>query len=469
MHSALKVLLPFSLLLMTSVSALPAASSRCADFLLLADSSYSTDRDGERGYDGREGRIGQGGDDRTIVTNGNSFNLDLSGRDGQDGEDGASGRSPTCYSTPYNVDRTVYAPNGGDGGRGGRGGDGGDGGSLTVYYTNPADLQRIYVRSQGGQAGRGGRGGYGGQGCQCTRRSWEIKTCKGTPGSSDYQCSTQRYRCHDGRDGSRGYDGPDGRLGSLGRLTLIRQKEPLLPDRPTLQVSLSEVQTRSVGLSLNRWKTLRGAAALLAPGSIVADEYREFVERVEGAFQLVWSTRRSAADFANQPVTLVLGEDRQVRVSFPEEIWVEGVPSTQNGLTRYTVTNLVRQSEVTQLKVADFSGRDDSLSFALVDLAGKSDIIQTEFQLTYRAASRSAVGRERFGQPSDYQVGYSGKIPAELVTRDYNRFSLALGKLPIPPDLREPGTVVDLELTITRSFAGRSKTQSLAWSGEIAR
>jgi hypothetical protein len=421
--------------------------------------NYGTD--GSKGSDGRSGRNGRDGQNQTVFIDTSPVNLDLSGQNGEDGEDGRRGDQPHCSGQPDNVDHNVKAPNGGSGGNGGKGGDGGNGGSLNVYYTNLADLRKIFVRSAGGEGGRGGRGGYGGVGCNCRPRSWEIETCQGTPGTPGYKCTKKLYRCRDGRDGEYGNNGKDGNQGRLGTLSIIPGKEPLAGDLQTLQLAVSELTGKQFNLSKNKWNIRTGAASLLAPGSAIADEYREFEQRLEGDFKLVWQDKQAIASFANQTATLSLNDNKQVEITFPEDLWVEGNSKSEANLTTFTVNYAIPKADVTRLAVAEFVGAEQNLNLKIVDLAAKSDIIQTQFWVKLRARDNSAGF-------SDYQTVYEGNLPTELVTRDYNRFILALGKLKIPAALT-PGVNVDIEVIATRSLGNRSAKQSINWQGAIRR
>jgi hypothetical protein len=443
-------------------SLVPLGSSPLCSPAALAGEYRSAGQDGHDGLKGRDGRDGRNGQDQTVFANGSAVTLDLSGQDGADGEDGENAQRPYCRGQRADGDRDIQLPDGGDGGAGGNGGNGGAGGTVTVYYTNPSDLKKIAVRSPGGVGGRSGRGGYGSEGCNCDRRHWEVKVCKGTPGSPDYSCQSRRYTCRDGRDGYDGRDGQAGHPGQLGMLSLVPQTQQLAPENPTLSVAIPELANREVALSKNRWQARQGATALLAPGSVIADEYREFVERLEGTFRLAWQAQRSLNDFAGQTATLQLNDDQQIQVVFPEDVWVQGDKSQQGNQTTYTVTHALQAKEATQLKVADFSGKSTTLALAVVDLAGKSDLLTTQFRLKYRAAA----SRDRFGS-SDFKTRYEGTIPADLVSRDYNRFTLALGKLPINGEYLSAGTDVELELVATRSLGNHSAEQTIRWQGEI--
>ena len=437
---------------------------RCT-FLAWSAQASDFGRDGRSGSDGQTGRRGRDGQSQTIFANGSPVNLDLSGEDGSDGDDGTEGDDADCGRQPRDVDRNLRAADGGKGGNGGNGGDGGNGGSLTVYYTNPADLRQIFVRATGGRGARGGRRAEGGRGCNCRDRNWQIQTCKGTPGSPDYSCKTRKFSCQDGNDGSDGSDGRDGSDGALGSVTLIQRSETLLPDNPTATVGMPQLKDQVFALSKNIFQTRNGAASVLAPGSVMADQYLEFVERAESSFQVVWNATRPITDFAGEQVKVSLEDDKQVKVSFPEEVWVDGTTSQQGGTTQFVATNVILKKEATQLKRADFSGSGTDLNFAVIDAAGKSELITTQFRIKYKVSESGDRFRERF----DYRTRYEGDIPAELVTRSNNRFVLNLGKLPIAPQYLKSGLPVEIELVATRSFAGRSAEQKIEWRGEIRR
>ena len=439
-------------------------SVRCT-FLDWSAQASDFGRDGRDGYDGQAGRQGRGGQSQSVFANNSPLNLQMSGEDGSDGEDGREGENADCGRQPRNADRNLRAPNGGKGGNGGNGGDGGNGGSLTVYYTNLADLKKISVRTTAGRAGRSGRGAYGGKGCNCRDRNWEIKTCTGTPGTPGYSCTTRKFSCRDGSDGTNGINGTDGKEGSLGSLTIINRTETLAPDNPTATVAMPGVQGRVFPLSKNIFQTRNGAASLLAPGSVIADEYREFLERVETSFQLVWNAARPITDFADEQVTISLQNDKQVKVSFPKDVWVDGTTSQQDGKTQFVATNVILKDEATQLKRADFSGSGSDLDFVLIDSAGKSDLISTQFRIKYRTAR----GSDRYFRDNNYRTRYEGNIPAELVSRNNNRFVLNIGKLPIDSEFLQSGVPVEIELVATRSFAGNSTEQEIQWRGEIRR
>ncbi|MBN3923793.1 collagen-like protein [Nostoc sp. NMS4] len=464
MHNGFRSKLPLLLTFCLFTSFLPASSAVLCP-AVASDEYYKVarnySRDGRAGTDGRSGRDGGSGENQNIFVNGSPVNLDLSGKDGEDGEDGEHGDRPDCGSQRDNrISHDISAPDGGNGGNGGKGGNGGNGGSLTVYYTNLADLRNISVRATGGQSGRGGRGGKGTEGCNCHRRRWEVKICKGTPGSPDYKCTDKVYRCSDGSDGRDGSDGSDGSPGRLGTLSIVKSKEALAADTPTVQVGISELTNKQFNLSKNKWNQRIGAASLLAPGAAIADDYLEFEQRLEEAFQVVWQEKQPITSFGNQVVKLNLTDNKEVEINFPEELWVDGNTKSQANLTTFTVNHAIAKKDVTRLAVAEFADAGQNLNLKIVDLAAKSDIINTQFRVKFRA-------QDSLQGFSGYKTEYEGDIPNELVTRDYNRFTLALGKLKIPDEALRPGVNVDIEVVATRSLGTRSAKQTISWQGAI--
>jgi len=462
MYNSLRSKLPLLLTFCLFTSLLPASGSvfcpAIANNKYLANRDYG--RDGSAGTSGRSGRDGREGQNQIIFVDGSSANLDLSGQNGEDGEDGRRGYRPDCGYQPEYVNHDIQAPNGGAGGNGGQGGDGGNGGSLTAYYTNLEDLRKILVRATPGEGGRGGRGGNGATGCNCRRRSWEVESCTGTPGSSNYKCTKKRYRCYDGKNGRDGSDGRDGTTGRLGVLSIVKSKEPLAAETPSINLSIAELTGKQFTLSKNKWNLRPGATSLLAPGSIIADEYREFAQRLEESFQILWQEKQPSDSFGNQPVTVTLNDSKQVEVTFPEDLWVAGSSKSENNVTTYTVNNAILKQDVTRLAVAEFADAGKNLNLKIVDLAAKSDVLQTQFRVKFRA-------RDNFSGFSDYQTFYEGDVPPEFVTRDYNRFTLALGKLKIPEDALRPGVNVDIEVIATRSLGERSAKQTINWQSAI--
>ncbi|MDD1416077.1 collagen-like protein [Dolichospermum sp. ST_con] len=458
MHKSFRYHLPFLLTFCLFANLLPAAGAVvCPTNVKESKIAGYYDRDGSNGRSGRDGRSGT---NQTINADGSAVNLDLSGKDGEDGEDGELGSRPSCRNYREEGRDNINAPNGGNGGSGGNGGNGGSGGDFTVYYTNLADLKKIAVRAVGGEGGRGGRGARGAAGCSCRQRRWEKERCTGNAGTPNRRCTRKVYRCYDGRDGSDGRDGHDGKPGKLGILSIVNGKEALADDQPTAEIGISQLANQQFNLSKNKWQIRQGAKSLLAIGSIISDEYREFERRLNGTFKLVWSKKQTINNFANQPVKLTLNDNQQIDIAFPENLWVDGIAKTTGSLTEYTVNHAIPKEDVTRLAVGEFANSGQNLSLRIVDLAGKSDFINTRFQIKYRA-------QDNFDDAFNAPTLYEGEIPSDLVTRSYNNFTISLGKLKIPSQALNPGVKVDIEVVAIRSLGGRFAQQKINWQGVI--
>ncbi len=444
------------LLAVASTVAIASPTLRCFG-IAWAQETREFGRDAWDGNDGREGRDGRSGTERSVTATGSDIRIETMGEAGSDGSDGQDAGYPNCQRQTRGVRYNLRAADGGDGGDGGRGGNGGGGGNVTVYYDDPNALRRVYVQAEGGVSGRGGRGGRGTDGCDCYDRSWEVETC------NNGNCRTERYTCTDGQDGRDGRMGSDGARGQAGMLTVINQLESLAADVPTQTIRLSELSDRTFNLSRNLWRTQQGAVALLAPGSVVNDEYREFAGRVEKQVQLVWDTDQSITPYLNQNATVELTENQQIFVDFTDDLWVDARTESDGDLTTVAIANLIRAEEATDLNIAEVSGWSQDLTFAIVDLASKSDIVATDFTVSYRVGEG---GRRR---PSNYRTRYEGTVPADLVQQNYNRFVIDIGRLPIDAEHLTPGTYVEIEVVARRSLGNNSAEKKLEWQGRIER
>ncbi|MEM7065069.1 MAG: collagen-like protein [Cyanobacteria bacterium P01_B01_bin.77] len=411
---------------------------------------------GQDARDGRDGRVGREGRDaahQTIRATGDPIRLDLSGTDGEDGGYGENGDWVRCRRQPRDQRQDLQAADGGDGGNGGNGGRGGNGGDLTIHYTNPSELRQILVDATGGRGGRGGRGGDGTDGCECDDHRWTVEVCQ------DGTCRQKEYKCYDGDDGTDGRNGRDGESGSLGRLTLVNQVEPLPQEAPTQSHTVSSLANSTVTLSKNLWETRSGAKNLLAPGSTIANDYEIYTGHIERQFALDWQTLQPSQSFTDA-VDLELQPDGQVSIDFPEAYWLLGETIDEDTLTTYRVDGIVPVAEVTQLALGRVDGRSRTFEVNVVDLAQRSDQLETRFEVRY-STSDSAGRRRR------YDLEYDGSVPADLVQQDHNRFTLSLGRLPIRSQLLSGGTQAQVELTIIRSYGTNSAEQTLTWQGKI--
>ncbi|MCX5963330.1 MAG: hypothetical protein NT070_09340 [Cyanobacteria bacterium] len=64
-----------------------------------------------------------------------------------------------------------------------------------------------------------------------------------------------------------------------------------------------------------------------------------------------------------------------------------------------------------------------------------------------RLGWRSIGSNGRWGGSSNSTTQYEGVVPANLVSRDYNRFVLNLGALPVDADVFKTGAELEIEIT----------------------
>ncbi|NJL48938.1 MAG: collagen-like protein, partial [Leptolyngbyaceae cyanobacterium SM2_5_2] len=311
--------------------------------------------------------------------------------------------------------------------------------------------------------GRGGRGGVGALGCRCRVSSWEVQTCTGTPGQADYRCQTSRYVCQDGYDGATGNVGQDGQPGRDGQLRLVNQLEPLQPENLVQTVPLPRLTAEPLWLSRNLWAPSAGANALLAPGSRVNDSYWEYTGRVEGAIRLDWQAARPLPSLAAASMTAAIQEDGGLSATFSDDIWAEYTTQRHGQAMTVIVTNAVRSQDATRLAWGGLQSNGPALKAIVLDLAGESAYLDTQFRVTLKTSTDDPRDDRR----PRYTTVYEGTLTANQVTLASNRFELALGQLPLEGHTLRPGTYAILDITATRSLGANSAQQSLSWQGQI--
>lgn len=439
---------------------------------LLCSSALAADNKslGENGYDGETGNKGKSGrnsDNLTVFADGAPMTLDLTGGDGVIGETGSKGEDAFCEEQGSEIGKNLKGSDGGNGGDGGDGGIGGDGGSLTIYTTNKEHLKQVYVIAAGGEGGAPGKSGAGGIGCECDRPYWNEETCFGEPGSSNYSCTTEEFTCTDGYDGKNGRSGRKGRDGKIGNLTLINLDKSLSPDFPEVTAPISELKGRGFTLSRNIWENKTNASALLAPGSVIAEKYKELTARHEHTVLIVWDAPQPVGNFDDQKITLGLKGTDDANIFFPEDLWLETKKVKRDNLTELFVFNAVKTKEVANLGIEGVFGQGAALEVDVYDEAEQSDLIDTDFTVKYRVGEESE-DKNFFGQRSTYyNTKYEGEVPAEAISKENNVFTLQLGKLPIPPEFLLPGLKVEVEVVAKRSLGENSQLKKLSISSEI--
>ncbi|MGF1589095.1 MAG: collagen-like protein [Pleurocapsa sp.] len=429
---------------------------------VLAENVTSLGENGDDGEIGEKGINGRSSDNLTVFADGSSMTLDLAGAEGSPGEQGAKGYDAVCEQQTETVGKSLRGADGGNGGDGGDGGIGGNGGSLTVYTTNKEHLKQIYVIAAAGEGGAPGKAGEGGVGCKCDRPYWNEETCFGEPGSSNYSCTTEEFQCTNGYPGKLGRDGRKGRDGQIGTLTLINLDKSLAPDFPEVTAPISELKGRGYTLSRNIWQNKDNASALFAPGSIIADKYKELVARHEHTVLVVWDAPQPLEEFGDQKITLSLKGEDDANILLPEDLWLETKKVKRDNLTELFVFNAVHTDDVADLNIDGLFGQGVNLELDIFDEAEKSNLIATDFSVKYLVGEPSEKKNIFGGTSTTYQTKYEGSVPPQAIAKEGNLFTLKLGELPIPPEYRQPGLKVEIEVVAKRSLGENSQVKKLS-------
>jgi hypothetical protein len=437
--------------------------------------AFSGDRtlgvSGRDGQPGRSGRSGNNGTDQTIFYNGSPANLDLSGQAGEDGEDGRdaeraqcdrggwSDRSDRSHDNRSTYSRSEYdlqGANGGDGGRGGSGGSGGNGGNLVLYYQDGQNLRNLLVRSVPGTAGRSGRGGYASYGCQCPQPHWEVKKCTGK--DKDQKCTVHHYRCTDGRNGRNGENGRDGNAGISGKVTLIKRSTILPEEVIQVNTTLGQLSQQPVSVSRNFWSTQSGAASLFASGSQLQDAYPELSDRVERSVELQWRTNYPLAKVAQLPVKVELERNKDLTIALSSDLWSKQSRRRAGNTELLTIDQAIARQDALNLSPVGLYGVGSKLAVKLTDLSKQSNQVKTEgMRLNYRVRDNEL----------NYISQFESVIPATAIETRGEEFRVAIGQLPIPANLKQAGTVIEMELTVTRSFGVDRGDQVITYRGIV--
>lgn len=429
------------------------------------------------------GYTGQNGESRTIFLDPQQpLFLNLSGIDGAPGADGArrnsdkynswntndrdyddydehdkynkhypSNNSSRCHNPDVGkAAKNITMANGESGLAGSNGGNGGNGGDLTIYYQNRSDLRQVLVDSSPGRGGFGGRGTRGTRGCGCPVSTWKV--------------NGKTYTCKPGYRGSRGSNGFDGSNGRMGQLKIIAGKTAIAGDNPLYGAPLSTISSQTFPLTLNRWYKQSGALGLLQINSKISDEYLEYRDRLEKTATVKWNAKSGIDNYGTQAATVQLQENGEIGFEFKDkDLWsvVEQIDTSKSAVM--SINAVVHQRDVTKLNPGISDNRDRKFTLAVIDSAAKSDLVETQFSVKIKSGSGNGVPN----RSGNAETHYEGVLPNNLVTRDYNRFILNLGALPVPSDTFKTGNDVQVEIKAIRSLGNRSTTQTIDWSGTV--
>jgi hypothetical protein len=431
--------------------------------------NYQFGADGVNGRNGFGGASGRDGQSVTIVAQGQTEQLDLSGGDGSPGGFGAFGSDAySCYQ-PNRPDYDVYGADGGDGGDGGYGGSGGDGGSVRAYYADVTHLKNIYVDSSPGQGAFGGQGERGGNACRCYYYSWTNQVCREeaytvtvcnpvgcSPGAEGCACRTEtRYKtvcenryfyCRDGQYGRNGISGRAGSDGTFGSVQLVGRLAPLEQTTPSMSVLLEQILASPFLLTRHEWDSKQGALTLFAPGSKIRDSYQAYAGKSQNTISFAWLDQdRKPSYYASQKVNLSLsGRPATAKIEFGPELLVDKKITAANQATKVQVLKSMRQDELTKIRVEEMTGSMENLTLTLIDDAKVSDVAQTKIYV-------------EAGWELEAGGAYRDWVPANLIRSEKGKIHINLGRIPgiKASKLKKYfGEKCSLEIEIDRSFVG---------------
>lgn len=408
---------------------------------------------GSQGLDGRPGLPGHDGLDgapQTVFATGRPQTIVTRGSDGSSGGNGENGSPAEDCVIPRHPDRDLVGARGGHGGDGGDGGIGGDGGNVTIHYRRPGDLRRITIDSSPGRGAPGGYGGRGAPGCLCPDPHIERRVCidrtdKKTK-KTVTECRTVSYRCEDGAHGHDGRNGQPGRDGLPGKLTLIPRMRPLRPAIERRVIDIRDITRRTWTLSRNRWVERDGALALLAPGSVVADEYRLFAGRTTVRHRFRWRAKRPLAGFSGRVRLELVGNDSIAH--FPPDIWLARSIKRRAGTTTETITHAIRRDEALRLAFALKTTKKN----------GRPIVVITETAPTPAGVTTGLRIRIDGARLFGWKRLYEGAIPPHALQRTDNGWRIAIDQLPLKKKYLQPGRRIRIRVQVTRGYHGNNAT-----------
>ena len=126
---------------------------------------------------------------------------------------------------------------------------------------------------------------------------------------------------------------------------------------------------------------------------------------------------------------------------------------------------MLRQQAL-QLASEGITNNGTNLLLTVSDTAQLSDLVNSEFSIRYRTVegNNDSLRRNR-----NSRTRFEGEIPPELISYQDNQFVIAIGQLPIESRFLTPGTNVEIDLIVTRTFLDNSAVQQVNARGTIGR
>lgn len=412
--------------------------------------------DGDKGFDGQAGDWGRDGQNEVInlVQDPGGYRLELNGGNGEDGRNGGDGEHASQCVQEERHGGDLYGADGGDAGKGGDGGRGGDGGNVTIYYRDLAQLRSVLIRAEGGNGGNGGISGRPGEGCECTDHSWEIRSrCDSNKDGKVEETCVDKFECHDGDDGVVKGNGVDGNPGRDGVVTLIKSNTILKDDHPTQSHRVSSVLAQDFVVNKHMWQEHSGVSELLAPGSLVAHQYREYTLTQSAAYRFQWNERRAPEEFALD-AQVSLEDASNINIRFSGNAMADAQVTKDQGVNIININKVFTKAELEKFVVGKMEGRGHNTVLHITDKSNLGLVGNLSVHLTVKA--RNVLGLFKSKIIKDVYVS------PDLVTQTAEGVEVKIGKLveKAENEFKKEGQKFWIELTVTRSWEGQSVSKS---------
>ena len=231
----------------------------------------------------------------------------------------------------------------------------------------------------------------------------------------------------------------------------MKRSSVLPSDRPFASAGVSRIDGTPYALSKHVWSSRSGSSARLAPGSIVANSYREYQRTVTGTMNVFWDGFFPASRFPSSSATISISDSGSMDIGFSDEIWVEGTKEVSGTTTNFFVSNAVLESDVDDLKSGGLLKTEKDLELIVIDSSGVSEIVNTVWDIKIEAEDRFRRGR--------LKKVFDGVVPQNLISSERGRrFVLELGQLDLDTKKLKRNTEVRVTVKARRSFGGKSKT-----------
>lgn len=318
---------------------------------------------------------------------------DISGKPGERGSAGADGSTGSCQIvTDLNGNTSTDYEDGGDGERGGTGESGEDGGNLFVLYENLSDLKNILVNAKGGPGGDGGRGGSGGWGCS------------------------------NGSDGPPGWNGDPGKTGSL--YLISKPFHPYQPDNSNEMHKIAQL-LEPLKIVKNIWSKSAGASSLLAPGSIIRDDFFNLEDYQYGEAKIELEDETMIDEKLLKEKVIVHMDKGETNIIFPVSLVASYKPNVPTSEAHILLSRLYDSQRFNSLSFKGIKGKNKELKI----------ILGTSGPLIPMPSLKLNMKVELKGRFFKYRQIFSGPVNEEFISKTASGYEVKLSELALKENL----------------------------------